>query len=227
AAPVPLRPTVAVLPVVELLWMAMLPVTAPDAVGLNCTCKVIVCLGCSVAGSVPLTMVKPVPEMAAEFTVTAEVPVEVRSSDIALAVFTVTLPKGRLVGLTVNCGLVAAAPVPLRPTVAVLPLVELLWIAMLPVTAPDAVGLNCTCKVIVCLGCSVAGSVPLTMVKPVPEMAAEFTVTAEVPVEVRSSDIALAVFTVTLPKGRLVGLTVNCGLVAAAPVPLRPTVAVL
>jgi hypothetical protein len=106
--------------------MAMLPLAAPLAVGLNCTCNVIVCLGCSVAGSVPLTMVKPVPEMLAELTVTAEVPLDVNVSAIALAVFTVTLPKARLLGLTVNCGLVAAVPVPLKATVAVLPLVELL-----------------------------------------------------------------------------------------------------
>jgi hypothetical protein len=106
--------------------MAMLPVAAPLAVGLNCTCRVIVCLGCNVAGSVPLTIVKPMPVILAELTVTAEVPVELSTSDIALAVFTVTLPKARLVGLTVNCGLVAAAPVPLSATVAVLPVVELL-----------------------------------------------------------------------------------------------------
>ena len=167
------------------------------------------------------------PEMAAEFTVTAEVPVELSTNDIALAVFTVTLPKARLVGLTVNCGFVAAVPVPLRETVAVPPVVELLLTVIFPVAAPETVGLNCTCNVTACLGCNVAGSVPLMIVKPVPDIAAELTVTAEVPVEVSTSDIALAVFTVTLPKARLVVLTVNCGFVAAVPVPLSATVAVL
>ena len=106
--------------------MAMLPVAAPLAVGLNCTCRVIVCLGCNVAGSVPLTIVKPMPVILAELTVTAEVPVELSTSDIALAVFTGTLPKARLVALTPNSALVRAVPVPLRATVAVLPVVELL-----------------------------------------------------------------------------------------------------
>jgi len=48
--------------------------------------------------------VNPVPAICAELTVTAEVPVEVNTNDSALAVFTVTLPKARLVELTVNCG---------------------------------------------------------------------------------------------------------------------------
>jgi hypothetical protein len=45
-------------------------------------------------------------------------------------VFTVTLPKLRLAVLTVNCGLVAAMPVPLRATTEVLPLDESLLIVI-------------------------------------------------------------------------------------------------
>jgi hypothetical protein len=89
-------------------------------------------------------MVKPVPEIAAELTVTGEVPVDVSTRDSALVVFTVTLPKARLAELTVNCGLVAAAPVPLNATVVVFPLEELLLTVILPLAAPAAVGLNCT-----------------------------------------------------------------------------------
>ena len=62
----------------------------------------------------------------AELTVTGEVPVEVSVSDCVVAVFTVTLPKLKLAALTVNCGLGAAALVPLRVTIFVLPLDELL-----------------------------------------------------------------------------------------------------
>ena len=135
-------------------------------------------------GEPPETMVKPVPVMEAGLTVTGEVPVEVRVITWAAEEFTVTLPKLRLAALTDNCGLAVAVPVPLRATVAVLPVVELLVMLTWPVSDPVAVGLNCTCKVIVWLGFRVTGTVP-AMVKPVPVMEAELTVTGEVPVEVR------------------------------------------
>ena len=84
---------------------------------------------------------KPAPVIAAEFTVTAEVPEEVSVTDSVLAVFTVKLPKLRLEALIVNCGF-AAVPVPLRATAAVPPVVELLLMLSCPVTAPVAVGAN-------------------------------------------------------------------------------------
>jgi hypothetical protein len=40
--------------------------------------------------------------IAAEFTVTGDVPLDVSVNDCVAAVFTVTLPKLRLVALTVN-----------------------------------------------------------------------------------------------------------------------------
>src|SRR6185312_5705829 len=137
------------------------------------------------------------PVMAAEFTVTGVVPVDLRVMDSIVAVLTAILPKLRVVELTVNCGL-ATVPVPLSATAVVLPLEELLLIVSFPVTAPVAAGLNCTWSVTDCCGFKVAGRLPPTMVKPVPAIAAEFTVTAEVPVEVSTKDSALAVFTVTL-----------------------------
>jgi hypothetical protein len=170
-------------------------------------------------------MVKPVPEIAAEFTVTGEVPVEVRVMVWVVEVFIVTLPKLRLVALRVNCGFVAAVPVPLRATTAVPPLVELLLIKICPVADPDAVGSNCTRRVAAWVGLRVIGKLPPTMVKPVPEIAAEFTVTGEVPVEVRVKTCVVVVFTVTLPKLMLIVLRVNCGVAAAVPVPLRATTA--
>jgi hypothetical protein len=54
--------------------------------------------------------------MAAEFTVTGDVPDDVSVNDCVVAVFTVTLPKLTLAELTVNCGLGAAVLVPLRLT---------------------------------------------------------------------------------------------------------------
>jgi hypothetical protein len=67
--------------------------------------------------------------IAAEFTVTGEVPVDVSVNDCVVDVFTVTLPKLRLPALIVNCGF-AAVPVPPRATKAVLPVVELLLIVI-------------------------------------------------------------------------------------------------
>ena len=78
----------------------------------------------SVTGRFPPTMEKPAPVMAAVFTVTGEVPLEVNVTDWVVDVFTVTLPKLRLAGLNVNCGLGAETLVPLRATVAVLPVEE-------------------------------------------------------------------------------------------------------
>jgi hypothetical protein len=198
-----------VLPLDESLLIVICPLAAPVAVGRYCTCSVIDCVGFSVTGKLPPTIAKPAPVMAAEFTVTGEVPVEVSVNDWVVAVFTVTLPKLKLAALIVNCGLGAAVLVPLRATTAVLPLDELLLIVICPLAAPAAVGRYCTCSVIDCVGFSVTGKLPPTIVKPVPVMAAEFTVTGAVPVEVSVNDCVVAVFTVTLPKLRLAALTVN------------------
>jgi hypothetical protein len=46
--------------------------------------------------------VKPAPVIAAEFTVTGDVPVDVSVNTCVVDVFTVTLPKLRVVALTVN-----------------------------------------------------------------------------------------------------------------------------
>jgi hypothetical protein len=226
AVPVPLRATVAVPPVVELLLMVRLPVTAPVVVGSNWICSVTDWFAFSVTGKLSATIVKPVPAIAAEFTVTADVPVEVSVTDSVFAVFTASLPKLRLDALIVNWGLAAAVPVPLSATAIMPPVVELLLIVRLPVTAPVVVGSNWICSTNVWFGFSVAGKVPPTIVKPVPVIASELTVTADVPEDVSVNDSVFAVFTVSLPKLKLDELIVNWGLAAAMPVPLRPTAAV-
>jgi hypothetical protein len=91
-----------VLPVDELLLIAICPLAAPGDVGLNCTCSVIDWVGFSVAGKLPPTIAKPAPVIAAEFTVTGEAPVDVSVNDCVVDVFTVTLPKFRLAALAVN-----------------------------------------------------------------------------------------------------------------------------
>jgi hypothetical protein len=223
---VPLKVTCAVEPVDESLLIVICPLADPVAVGRNCTCNVIDCVGFSVAGRFPPTIVKPAPVIIAEFTVTGEVPVDVNVIDCLVAAFTVTLPKLKLAELSVNCGLGAAVLVPLRVTCAVEPVDESLLIVICPPAVPITIGRNCTCNVIDCVGFKVAGKFPPTTVKPAPVIVAEFTVTDEVPVDVSVSDCVVAVFTVTLPKLKLAELTVNCGLGAAMLVPLSVTCAV-
>ena len=64
-------------------------------------------------------------------------------------------------------------------------LVEVLLIVNCPVAVPVTVGLNFTCSVSVCFGFKVTGKLLPETEKPAPEIVAEFTVTEEVPVEVR------------------------------------------
>src|SRR5260370_10730015 len=107
-------------------------------------------------------IVKRAAGIAAEFTVTGDVPVDVSVNVRVVAVFTVTLPKLRLVALTVNCGFGAAVLVPLRATTVVEPVDELLLIVICPLAVPVAVGRNFTCSVIDCVGFSVTGRLPPT-----------------------------------------------------------------
>jgi hypothetical protein len=227
AVPVPLSVTEIVLPLVELLLMVSWPLADPVAVGSNCICSVIDWVGFSVIGRLWAKIEKPVPVMAAEFTVNGDVPDDVNVKDCVVAEFTVTLPKLKLAALTVNCGFGAAVPVPPRVTVVVLPDDELLLMVSWPLADPVAVGRNCTCNAIDCVGFNVTGRLPLTIVKPAPVTVAEFTVTGDVPVEDNVNDFVVPVFTVTLPKPKLVALTVNCGFEAAVPVPPRVTAVVL
>jgi hypothetical protein len=61
-------------------------------------------VGFSVVGKLPPTIVNPAPAIAAELTVTAEVPVDVNFNDWVAALFIAMLPKLRLAVLTVRCG---------------------------------------------------------------------------------------------------------------------------
>jgi hypothetical protein len=145
--PVPLNATSAGLPLAELLVIVSFPVAAPAAVGANCTFTVADCEGLRVSGKLPPTMENPAPVMAAELTVTAELPDEVSVNDSVAEELSATLPKLSDVAPTVNCGVPAVVPVPLREMTAVAPLAELLLIVSLPVAAPVAVGVNLTCSV--------------------------------------------------------------------------------
>jgi hypothetical protein len=171
--------------------------------------------------------VKPVPLDVAELIVTGAVPVDVNVSGSVEAVFTVTLPNVKLAALSVNCGLVAALPVPLRSTTAVLLVDELLWIINCPDAGPVAVGSKCTSRVTAWLGFKVTGNVAPDILNPLPVIVPELIVTGAVPVEVRVTGCFDDVFTVTLANVRLAVLSVNCGLATGKPVPPRLTTAVL
>ena len=134
----PLRLTVAVGFVDELLVTVSLPVKAPVVAGLNCTVRVTDCFGFSVTGKVAPDTVKPVPDTVAALIVNGPVPLEARVTDCVEEESTVTLPKLKPAGLMPRVK-VAAIPVPVRPT-AVGELGALLTIEMLPDTAPTAVG---------------------------------------------------------------------------------------
>jgi hypothetical protein len=100
--PVPLRLTVAVPLVEELLLMVNMPLAAPADVGSNRMVSVAVWLGLSVSGKLAPEMEKPVPVSVAELIVTAAVPVVDNVIDCEVAVFTATLPKLTLEELTLS-----------------------------------------------------------------------------------------------------------------------------
>ena len=149
------------------------------------------------------------PVIEAELTVTADVPDDVSDNVCVAPVFNVTLPKLRLFAPSVNCGF-AVAPVPLKATVAGLPVDELLVIVSWPLADPEAVGVNVSDKDSDWLGFSVAGNVPATTLKAAPLIETVFTVTGAVPEDVSVSVLVADVFVATLPKLRLVALRVSC-----------------
>jgi hypothetical protein len=181
-----------------------------------------------VTGKVAPDIVKPVPVNVAELMVTGAVPLEVSVTGNVVGIFTVILPNARLAGPIANTGFgtTVAVPVPLRLTTAVLLVDESLWIVSCPETAPVVAGSNCTFRVTDCPGLKVTGKVAPDTVKPVPVNVAELMVTGAVPVEVSVTGCVDATFSVTSPNIRLTALSVNCGLVAAVPVPPRLTTAV-
>ena len=85
----------------------------------------------------------PAPVMADALTVTAEVPVEVRVTDFVIGVPTASSPKPRLLVLKLTTRL-EEVPEPLRVTVAVPPVLELLEMVIEPLAEPATVGLKLT-----------------------------------------------------------------------------------
>jgi hypothetical protein len=103
AWPVPLKLIVTLLGE-ALSLKTMLPESVPLAVGLKLTVRVAVWPGFNVTGKLVPDMLKPVPVMLPALTVSEDVPDEVRVIDWLEVVFTVTLPKLRVVALRFNAG---------------------------------------------------------------------------------------------------------------------------
>lgn len=158
----------------------------------------------------PPTMEKPAPVIAAEFTVTGEVPVEVKVKACVVAVFVVTLPKLRLAALAVSCGASGAIPVPVNPIKVVPPAKALLFMVSFPVATPTDVGLNITCSVTDWFGVSVTGRLLPWIEKPAPVIEARSTVADDVPVDVSVNVRIAEEFAVTFPKSSCVVLTDSC-----------------
>lgn len=188
---------------------------------MNFTCSVTVCFGFNVTGKLLPETVKPVPAIDAEFTVTEEVPVEVSVTFCVAGLPIVTEPKLILAGETVRMRLDAVAPVPVKPTTTVGLLLDVLLMVNLPVEVPATVGLNFTFSVTACFGLKVTGKLLPETVKPVPEIVAEFTVTEELPVEVRVTFRVPGQPIVTEVKVTLNGETVRTRPDAAAPIPVK------
>jgi hypothetical protein len=209
AVPVPLRLTSAVLPEVELLVMVSCPVDVPAATGVKTTVSFTAMVGLRVTGNVRPEIVNPEPVTLALLTVTGEGPVDVKVriwvADDAITVF----PKSRLVALIVSTGFEALAPVPLRDTVALAFEDESLVTTRLPVAAPETVGVKLICKFRVWPGFSLRGKAIEAVENPEPLTDTPLRVTGPVPVDLSVMVWVAVLFTVTLPKLRLVGLTVS------------------
>ena len=167
--------------------MVTLPLTAPAAVGVNETLKLMLCPAVSVTGvAIPLRL-NPDPLAAAAEIVTLDPPVFVTVSDRVCLTPTCTLPKLRLVGFDPSVPATTAVPVPDRGMVKVgLDAFEVM--VTLPLAAPAAVGVNETLKLVLWPAVSVTGvAIPLRL-NPDPLAAAAEIVTLDPPVFVTVSD---------------------------------------
>jgi hypothetical protein len=103
-SPVPVRGIVNVEFVEDVLPMVSWPVTEPTTVGSKVNVSAIDCPGLSVAGSVTGEAEKPLPDIATELTVTADVPVDVKVTVWVVGVFNGTPPNAIVVAFTVKEG---------------------------------------------------------------------------------------------------------------------------
>jgi hypothetical protein len=99
-----------------LLTMETLPLAAPDTVGANCTVTVTLWFGAKVTAPPPEAIENPAPDAVIALTATFAFPVLVILKVCDPVLPTVTLPKGKVVGVT-DSVCVDATPVPLNVSV--------------------------------------------------------------------------------------------------------------
>jgi hypothetical protein len=102
---------------------------------------------------------------------------------------------------------VAEPPVPVKGRAIEFPAEEFVERFNLPVAAPALVGLNCTVSVRDWPGDNLAGNVPPDTENPVPWTEAELISRGQVPTDFNVTNWVAAVFAGTVPKARLVVLT--------------------
>jgi hypothetical protein len=167
--------------------------------------------------AVKLAVVAPAATVTEAGTITAELLLATPTANppLAAATFSVTVqlsvPAPVIDAVLQVKPLNAGVPEPLRLITVDVPLDELLVKVNEPVSAPAAVGSNCTVSVAVEFGLRVSGKVAPEKVKPDPATAASLMITATVPVEDKVSVCVVAVFTLTLPKPMLPALTLRVG----------------
>ena len=207
---------------VALLVIDTLPVSLPAAEGLNCTPKEKCIPGATATGVPAPESAKPVPLTPICEIVTWALPVLLSVTVCDAELPAVTLPKLRLLALAESV-YVGAGLLPLSVTLAG-EFVALLTIETLPLSVPAADGLNCTLNDTLCPTASVTGTVAPVTAKPVPLAAICETATEELPELVSVTSCVEVLPALTLPKLRLLGLTVSV-CVEARLLPLRAMVA--
>ena len=193
-----------------LVVTAIVPVVAPETVGVNVTLAVRLELGFSVAGRVsPLNANGPETVMAL-IAIDAELLLFVSVTFCLLLVLrTVSLPKFRAVGLAKSCP-VWAVPVPLK-AIPVGDVGALFTNDKLPVTVPEAEGTKSTVMLPDPPAATVIGKDTPTVPKPAPVVFAAVIERAALPVFEMVSDCLALLPTLTLLNARLPGSTEICG----------------
>lgn len=219
AMPLQVKATATALCLNALLLIVTLPFTEFAAFGANVTFSLTVCRGFNVSGKVAPDTASPAPLIDGKVMVNGPVPVDVTVIDNDAVDPTGTLPKFRLIGLTVSSGLVAATPVLARWITVFLCLSALLMIVSAPVAALAIGGAAVTFSVIVCLGFSVSGKVAPDTENAVPRIIVELIVNGPVPVDVTVIANVAVDPTVTSPKLKRVELTDSCATPGAVAAP--------
>ena len=142
------------------------------------TLKVVFLPAATVAGTLRPLIVKPVPEITAEFTTRFEFPPFVIVTLCVLDCPTCTLLKFNVAG---DICMTASVPVPLNETERGEFEASLVTVSV-PVEAASDVGANCTCTDALCPTGIDTAPLPLITVNPAPEIVADAILTVAVPV---------------------------------------------